>query len=80
MPIGSALAGARQKAGLTVTQVSQQTRLRETIIRSIESDDYSRCGGDFYARGHIRAIARAVGTDPAPLIREFDSTTRAPDG
>jgi cytoskeletal protein RodZ len=79
VPTGTAPAEARQKAGLTVTQVSQQTRLRETIILSIESDDYSRCGGDFYARGHIRAIARAAGADPAPLIREFDSTLRAPD-
>ena len=79
MSIGEALAEARHRAGLTVTQVSQQTRIRETIIRDIESDDYSACGGDFYARGHIRSIARVVGTDPAPLIREYDSTRRAPD-
>lgn len=37
-------------AGLTTTQVSQPTRIRETIIRGIESDD-SACGADFYARG-----------------------------
>lgn len=79
MPIGEALAEARRRAGLTVTQVSQRTRIRETIIRGIESDDYSACGGDFYARGHIRSIARVVGADPGPLIREFDSTRRAPD-
>src|SRR5262249_2436777 len=46
----------------------------EPIIRGIEQDDYAACGGDFYARGHIRAIARAVGEDPVPLIDEFDST------
>lgn len=79
MPIGEALAEARRRAGLTVTQVSQRTRIRETIIRGIESDDYSACGGDFYARGHIRSIARVVGADPRPLIAEFDSTRRAPD-
>src|SRR6185437_6191096 len=28
-------------------------------------------------RGHIRAIARAVGEDPGPLIEEFDSTWRS---
>ena len=78
MPIGQALAQARRRAGLTVTQVSQRTRIRETIIRGIERDDYSACGGDFYARGHIRAIAKAAGIDPAPLIAEFDRTNRAP--
>jgi cytoskeletal protein RodZ len=71
--IGESLAEARRQAGLTVGQVSQQTRIRESIIRDIEQDDFSPCGGDFYARGHIRSIAGAVGTDPAPLISEYDA-------
>jgi hypothetical protein len=71
--IGGALAEARTEAGLTVTQVSERTRIREKIIRDIERDDYSACGGDYYARGHIRAIARVVGTDPVPLIEEYDA-------
>ncbi|HEX3956699.1 MAG TPA: RodZ domain-containing protein [Trebonia sp.] len=72
MSIGETLAEARRQAGLTVTQVSQQTRIRESIIRAIEQSDFSSCGGDFYARGHIRSIAGVMGTDPAPLIREYD--------
>jgi cytoskeletal protein RodZ len=71
--IGESLADARREAGLTVTQVSQQTRIRESIIRDIEQGDFAACGGDFYARGHIRSIAGAVGTDPAPLISEYDA-------
>ncbi|HEX4091339.1 MAG TPA: RodZ domain-containing protein [Trebonia sp.] len=72
MSIGETLAEARRQAGLTITQVSQQTRIRESIIRAIEQGDFSGCGGDFYARGHIRSIAGAVGVDPVPLIREYD--------
>ena len=72
MSIGDTLAEARRQAGLTITQVSQQTRIRESIIRAIEQGDFSACGGDFYARGHIRSIAAAVGVDPVPLIREYD--------
>jgi len=75
--IGATLAAARRRAGLTVSDVSQQTRVTEPIIRDIEQDDYAACGGDFYARGHIRAIARAVGEDPVPLIDEFDSAWRS---
>ena len=74
MSIGEILAAARRQAGLTITQVSERTRIRETIIRGIEEDDFSGCGGDFYARGHIRAIARAAGVDGEPLIREYDSS------
>jgi cytoskeletal protein RodZ len=70
--IGATLASARRHAGLTVAEVSQRTRVRENIVQGIEQDDYAACGGDFDARGHIRAIAEAVGTDPVPLIEEFD--------
>jgi cytoskeletal protein RodZ len=70
--IGDTLAEARRQTGLTITQVSRQTRIRESIIRAIEQGDFSACGGDFYARGHIRSIAAAVGVDPVPLIREYD--------
>ena len=79
MGIGGALAEARTEAGLTVTQVSDRTRIREKIIRDIEHDDYSACGGDYYARGHIRAIARVVGTDPVPLIEEYDAARMPPE-
>jgi cytoskeletal protein RodZ len=75
--IGATLAAARRHAGLTVAEVSQRTRVRENIIQGIEQDDYTASGGDFYARGHIRAIAEAVGTDPAPLIEEFDERWRS---
>jgi cytoskeletal protein RodZ len=71
--IGDTLAEARRQSGLTIAQVSQQTRIRESIIRSIEQGDFSPCGGDFYARGHIRSIANVVGVDSAPLIREYDA-------
>jgi cytoskeletal protein RodZ len=76
--IGESLAAARRQAGLSVTQVSQRTRIRETIIRGIERDDFSACGGDFYARGHIRAIAKAAGADPEPLVAEYDSSHGTP--
>jgi cytoskeletal protein RodZ len=79
MTIGETLAKARRDAGLTVTQVSERTRIRQAIIQAIERDDYTPSGGDFYARGNIRDIARVVGTDAAPLIAEYDATVREPD-
>jgi cytoskeletal protein RodZ len=70
--IGETLAKQRREAGLTIAQVSNQTRIRETVIRAIERDDFTSCGGNFYARGHIKGIARVVGLDPEPLIRSYD--------
>jgi cytoskeletal protein RodZ len=75
--IGPALADARWRVHLTVSEVSRETRIREAIIWAIEEDDFSACGGHAYARGHIRAIARAIGMDPDPLIQEYDATYRS---
>ena len=42
------------------------------MIESIEVDDFAPCGGDFYARGHLRTLARVLGKDPAPLLASFE--------
>ncbi|WP_254716180.1 helix-turn-helix domain-containing protein [Actinomadura sp. WMMB 499] len=54
--------------------MSLQTRIRETVIRGMEADDFAPCGGNFYARGHIRSVSRVIGIDPEPLVSEFDAT------
>ena len=71
--IGGTLAEERHRAGLTVADVSARTRIREGLIRAIEHDEFDVCGGDFYARGHIRAIAAVVGADSFSLIGQYDA-------
>jgi cytoskeletal protein RodZ len=71
--IGRVLQQARIAAGLTVDDVSTATRVRIAIVHAIEADDFAPCGGDVYARGHIRTLARAVHLDPAPLIEQYDA-------
>lgn len=70
--IGAMLSAARQAAGLTIAQVSAATRVRESIVQALEQDDYGQCGGPFYARGHLRAVAKAVGLDPDATVHQFD--------
>jgi cytoskeleton protein RodZ len=70
--IGSVLKQARESAGLSIQDVSDQTRMRKTMLSAIEGDDFTLCGGDVYAKGHIRSIARVVKIDAEPLIAEFD--------
>ncbi|MEV0740440.1 RodZ domain-containing protein [Streptomyces sp. NPDC050549] len=70
--VGRTLQQARIAAGLTVDDVSSVTRVRIAIVHAIEADDFTPCGGDVYARGHIRTLARAVHIDPAPLLARYD--------
>lgn len=72
--VGTIVAAARRAAGLTVGQLSAITRIREALIYAIERDDFSLCGGDFYARGHVKSIAKAIGLDPEAMIHLYDET------
>lgn len=73
LSVGRSLRQARIEAGLTVDDVSNATRVRIAIVQAIEQDDFAPCGGDVYARGHIRTLARAVHIDPAPVLARYDA-------
>jgi hypothetical protein len=71
--IGPEFASARTRLGLSIDQLSDRTRIRPHVLESIEVDDFVPCGGDFYARGHIRTLGRVLGVDVAPLLAEYDA-------
>jgi hypothetical protein len=71
--IGPELAAARTRVGLSIDELADRTRIRPHVIESIEVDDFAPCGGDFYARGHLRTLARVLGQDPEPLLERFDN-------
>ncbi|WP_349308045.1 helix-turn-helix domain-containing protein [Pseudofrankia sp. BMG5.36] len=72
--VGARLARARVAAGMSVDEVSARTRIRATLIRQIEQDDFSGVGGAVYARGHIRGIARTLDIAPESLIAAYDAS------
>ncbi len=71
--VGPELVAARTRLGLTVDQLAERTRIRPHVIESIEVDDFAPCGGDFYARGHLRTLARVLGVDVAPMLTAYDN-------
>ena len=70
--IGPEITAARTRAGLSVDRLSERTRIRPHVIEAIEVDDFAPCGGDFYARGHLRTLARFLGLDAEQLLRQYD--------
>jgi hypothetical protein len=70
--IGPELAAARTRLGLSVDALAERTRVRPHVIESMEVDDFAPCGGDFYARGHLRTLARVLGLDVTPLLAQYD--------
>ena len=70
--IGPLIAAARQRARLSIDTLSERTRIRPHVLESIEVDDFEVCGGDFYARGHLRTLARIFGLDAQQLLDLYD--------
>ena len=70
--IGPQFAAARRRLGLSVDELADRTRIRPHVIEAIEVDDFSACGGDFYARGHLRTLARVLGVEGAPALATYD--------
>ncbi len=70
--IGPLIAAARNRARLSIDTLSERTRIRPHVLESIEVDDFAACGGDFYARGHLRTLARIFGLDAQQLLDLYD--------
>jgi hypothetical protein len=70
--IGPLVAAARQRARLSIDTLSERTRIRPHVLECIEVDDFAACGGDFYARGHLRTLARVFGLDAEHLVGLYD--------
>ena len=72
MVLGSLIAKARKDAGCSIDELAESTNLRATLLREIEKDDFSHCGGNTYARGHVHNIAKALKADQKEFVRLFD--------
>jgi cytoskeletal protein RodZ len=72
MSLGSSITQARKSAGLSIEDLSASTNIRTALLKEIESDNFANCGGETYARGHIRNIAMKLGVDPLMYIAAFE--------
>ena len=72
MSLGSLITQARKSAGLSIEDLSAATNIRSSLLREMESDSFHNCGGETYARGHIRNIATKLGVDPLIFIAAFE--------
>ena len=72
MSLGSMITKARKDAGLSIDDLSAATNIRGTLIREMESNNFSQCGGETYARGHLRNIAIKLNVDPQIFLTAFE--------
>ena len=73
MTLGEFLQKAREDAGFSVDELAHIVNLRPGLIRAMESNDFLPCGGDTYARGHIRNISQATGSSAQELLAMYEA-------
>ena len=72
MSLGSLIAKARKDAGLSLEDLAAKTNIRMNVLSEIEKNNFEHCGGETYARGHVRNIAAILKADQKEFIRLYE--------
>jgi cytoskeleton protein RodZ len=75
---GATLAAQREAMGWTVEQVAEQLKLAVRQVVAIEAGDYAALPSPAVTRGFVRAYAKILRLDPAPLVAMIPMDTPVP--
>ena len=77
--IGETLRDAREEQGLSLSDAAAETRVRESYLAALESEDFAILGGDVYVKGFLRSYAKYLGLEPDPLVASYNERYEAAD-
>lgn len=80
MTYGARLASARQRAGLTVTDIAARLRLHPNQVRAIEQENLGALPEMAYVRGFVRSYARLVQLDADALLADLSARAAPANG
>lgn len=72
---GERLRQARESRGWTQAEVASKLNLTVSSLNHLETGAFDRLPGHTFARGYIRAYAKLLDLDQAPLVDAFDQHT-----
>lgn len=75
---GKVLAAHREAMGWTVEQVADQLKLAVRQVVALEAGDYASLPSPAVTRGFVRAYAKLMKLDPAPLVARIEIESQAP--
>lgn len=78
MSLGALITKSRLATRLSIEDLSKLTNIPATLLREMESDNFHKCGGETYARGHLRNIAAKLGVDERVFLDLFEIEVTAP--
>ncbi|AIR88069.1 RodZ domain-containing protein [Pseudomonas cremoricolorata] len=72
---GDTLRQAREARGWSQAEVARKLNLTLTSLNHLETGAFDKLPGHTFARGYIRAYAKLMDMDQAPLVAAFDQVT-----
>lgn len=69
--LGEKLRKAREERGMTISQVSEQTRISSHYLECIERDDYGPLPGGIFNRGFVKTYAKFVGLSEEEALADY---------
>ena len=69
--LGEKLRQAREERGISISEVSEQTRISTQYLQSMENDDYKPLPGGIFNKGFLKSYARYVGYDEHEALQEY---------
>ncbi len=73
--VGEILLSCRERAGLSLEEVSQETRLAVKNLEYLETDNFEAVPAKVYVRGFIRTYAVFLGLDVEHLLSKYEVQT-----
>jgi cytoskeletal protein RodZ len=71
--LGRRLRQARERRGLSLSQVAASTKISLAILEALEKDDLRKLPAGFFGRAFVRSFAEAVGLDPDEAVESFET-------
>jgi len=69
--VGKYLKAERESRNLSLREVSESTKIKELLLRSLEEDRYDLISSPVYVKGFLDAYARYLGLDPNEIILKY---------
>lgn len=70
--LGPYLRTERERRGLTLRTISENTKVSIGLLEGLEADDISRWPGGIFRRAFVRSYAQCIGLDADDVIRRFE--------
>ena len=71
LTLGEKLRQAREERGITIMEVSEQTRIFPLYLEAIENDDYGPLPGGIFNKGFVKSFAKYVGIDENEALQDY---------